>query len=241
MNKKNTKKLKIFKLILFIITIALLLAITIKLFPLFKNLGTKDGQIKFKEEISNSGFNGALMLIGLQLLQILIPILPGEPIEFLAGVCYGTIGGMLLIFLGAFLSSVIIFYCVRKLGKDFINTFFDEDKINKLENSKWLSSPEKIELFLCIAFLIPGTPKDLFVYVAGLLPIKPLRFFMISTFLRFPSVITSTFAGSNLANGNWKLTIVAYVITLLISGIGLFVYEKFRKSTQVSKNTDINT
>lgn len=235
MNKKNTNKLKAVKLILFVITVVFLILITIKLFPLFKDLGTRDGQLKFKEEIANSGFSGMLMLLGLQLLQILIPILPGEPIEFLAGMCYGTIGGMLIIFLGAFLSSFIIFYCVKKLGKNFINTFLGEDKISKLENSKWLSNPEKIELFFAIAFLIPGTPKDLLVYIAGLLPIKPLKFFVISTFCRFPSVITSTFAGSNLANGNWKLTIAAYIVTLLISGIGLFVYEKFKKAPGYSK------
>ncbi len=164
------------------------------------------------------------MILGLQLLQILVPVLPGEPIEFLAGMCYGTISGMLLIFLGAFLSSFIIFYCVRKFGKVFINTFFGESKFEKLENSKWFSSPEKIELFLFIAFLIPGTPKDLFVYIAGLFPIRPYKFFLISTFCRFPSVISSTFAGSNVVNGNWMLSVCAYVVTFVISGIGLYVY-----------------
>lgn len=230
MNELNKRKFKIVKLILFILTIIFIVAISIKLFPLFTNLGTSEGQLKFKEEISNSGFSGILMLLGLQLLQILIPVLPGEPIEFLAGMCYGTIGGMFIIFLGAFLSSFVIFYCVRKFGKNFIHTFFGKDKIEKLEKSKWFSSPEKIELILFIAFLIPGTPKDLFVYIAGLLPIRPCRFFLISTFCRFPSVISSTFAGSNVVDGNWWLSIVSYIITFIISGIGLYIYNlKFKK------------
>ena len=54
------------------------------------------------------------MLLGLQLLQILVPILPGEPIEFLAGMCYGTFWGMLIIFLGAFLSSFIIYFIIQR-------------------------------------------------------------------------------------------------------------------------------
>lgn len=140
------------------------------------------------------------MLLGLQLLQILIPILPGEPIEFLAGMCYGTIWGTILIFVGAFLSSLIIFYCVRKFGKDFIYSFFGKDKISNIENSKLFSNPERIEVILLILFLIPGTPKDLFVYIAGLLPIRASRFLFISTFARFPSVISSTFAGSNVVS-----------------------------------------
>ncbi len=237
MNKRNEKKFKIIKLILFVLTIILIITIAIKLFPLFTNLGTKEGQLQFKEEISNSASSGILMLLGLQLLQILIPILPGEPIEFLAGMCYGTIGGMLIIFLGAFLSSFIIFYCVRKFGKNFIHSFLGKDKIEKLENSKWFSNPEKIELILFIAFLIPGTPKDLFVYIAGLLPIRPYRFFLISTFCRFPSVISSTFAGSNIVDGNWWLSIASYVVTFTISGIGLYVYNVIKSKNSINSNS----
>lgn len=230
MKNQHVKIFKVMKLILFIVAILLLVLLTIKLFPLFMDLGTSNGQAKFKEQIANSSFSGIFMLLGLQLLQILVPILPGEPIEFLCGMCYGTLGGMLLVFIGAFLSSFIIFYCVRQFGKDFINTFFGEDKISKLENSKWLKNPKKIELFLFIAFLIPGTPKDLFVYIAGLLPIRPLHFFLIATFCRFPSVISSTFAGSNLIDGNWKLSIISYAITFAISGVGLLIYSKIKHS-----------
>ena len=167
-----------------------------------------NGQAEFKNQIENSGISGVFMLLGLQLLQILVPILPGEPIEFLSGMCYGTIGGMFIIFGGAFLSSFIIFFCVQKFGMDFINSFFSEEAVQKLENSKLFSSPEKLELILFIAFFIPGTPKDLLTYIAGLLPIHPLRFLLISTFARFPSVISSTFAGSNLVGGNWELSII---------------------------------
>ena len=74
-----------------------------------------------------------------------------------------------------------------------------ECKVEKIENSKVFQNPKKIEFIMLILFLIPGTPKDLLVYVAGLLPIKPLKFIIISTFARFPSVITSTLAGENVA------------------------------------------
>lgn len=238
MQNKNTKIFKVIKLILFILAIALLVALTIKLFPLFKNLGTSEGQIKFKAEMDNSGIQGVFMLLGLQLLQILVPVLPGEPIEFLSGMCYGAFGGMLLIFVGAFLSSFIIFFCVRKFGKDFINTFFGEENIQKIENSKWLSDPKKIELFMFIAFLIPGTPKDLLVYIAGLLPIRPFKFLMISTFCRFPSVISSTLAGSTLIDGNWKMTLGIYTVTFIVSVLGLYIYNLIKDRKYVKKAED---
>lgn len=235
MKNKNMKMFKIIKLILFILTIVLLVTLSIKLFPLFINLGTSEGQLKFKSEMDNSGIQGMFMLLGLQLLQILVPVLPGEPIEFLSGMCYGAFRGMLLIFVGAFMSSFIIFFCVRKFGKDFINTFFGENNIQKIENSKWFSDTKKIELFMFIAFLIPGTPKDLLVYIAGLLPIRPFKFFMISTFCRFPSVISSTLAGSTLVDGNWKMTLFIYIITFIVSALGLYIYNSVKNRKYVKE------
>ena len=133
---------------------------------------------------------------------------------------------MLILFLGAFLSSLIIFFAVRKFGRNFIYSFVSKEKIEKIENSKWFSDTKKIDLILLILFFIPGTPKDLLVYLGGLLPIKPARFLLISTFARFPSIISSTVAGAGLINGNWVTIIVAYAITFIITGISVFIIRK---------------
>ena len=82
---------------------------------------------------------------------------------------------------------------------------------------------------MIILFLIPGTPKDLLVYIAGLLPLKPLRFILISTFARLPSVISSTFAGNSLVQGNWKFSALIYLATFLIVGGVIFIVNKFDK------------
>ena len=50
---------------------------------------------KFKEKINSMGIWGGLLLFGLELLQIVLVILPAEPLEILAGMCYGPIGGTL--------------------------------------------------------------------------------------------------------------------------------------------------
>lgn len=81
-----------------------------------------------------------------------------------------------------------------------------------------------------ILFFIPGTPKDILVYIGGLLPIRPLRFFLISTFARFPSIISSTIAGSSLVAGNWVAIVVTYGITFLLAGIIVFVLNKKGKT-----------
>mgnify|MGYP005793890567 FL=1 len=197
MSREN--KVKIFKIFLAIIVLSLFLGIIIYLFPIMKDLSTLEGQITFKEKVENSGILGLPSLFGLQVAQIFLIIVPGEPIEILAGMCYGSLWGTVFIMLSACIISTTIFLLVRKFGRKFVYDFCDKSKVEKIENSKVFQNPKKIEFIMLILFLIPGTPKDLLVYVAGLLPIKPLKFIIISTFARFPSVITSTLAGENVA------------------------------------------
>lgn len=223
------KIMKIIKLILFILTIFLLIYLTIKFFPFFKNLSTRDGQLAFKNKINNAGLLSPLIIIGIMTLQMLVAILPGEPVEILAGMCFGTFGGILVILIGTFISSSMIYFFVKKFGTDFINTFFGENKVNKFRESKLLKDSKKVEEFLFIMFFIPGTPKDLFVYLGGLLNIKPLRFLLIATFARIPSIITSTFVGANLIEGNLKMTIITFIVTLFISLVGIFIANKIHK------------
>ncbi len=224
-----SKRTKVFKYTLMIIVIALIVGLIIYLFPVIKNLSTPEGQIDFKEHVTDLGIMGYLALFGLQFAQIFLIILPGEPIEFLAGMCYGGLGGFLFITISAAIISALVFFTVRKYGRRFVYSFCSEERIEKIENSKLFKNPKKIEYIMILLFIIPGTPKDLLVYIAGLLPLKPLRFILISTFARFPSVISSTFAGSNLVKGNWKFSLLIYGLTFLIVAIIIFIINKLDK------------
>lgn len=196
MNKKS----KTLKILLMIIVIAILVGAMAYLIPIMKNISSTEGQVEFKNKVEQTGLLGMLSLFGLQVAQIFLIILPGEPIEVLAGMCYGSLWGTLFIMFSACIISIGIFGLVRKYGRRFVYSFCNEERMAKIEKSKLFQNPKKIEYIMFILFLIPGTPKDLLVYVAGLLPINPVRFIVISTFARFPSVISSTLAGASLLN-----------------------------------------
>lgn len=232
---KRETKIKVIKILAMVLAISILIAITIYLFPVMKNLSTTEGQIEFKNRVNETGFLGMLTLFGLQVAQIFLFILPGEPIEILAGMCYGGLGGLIFITISAFIITSAVFFTVRKLGRKFVYDFCSEEKVKKIENSKLFQNSKKIEWIMLILFLIPGTPKDLLVYIAGLLPLKPFRFIMISTFARLPSVISSTFAGANLVMGDWKMSLIIYGITFLIVGAIIFIVNKFDKSKTTSE------
>lgn len=227
---KKNKKIKILKFIILIVTIGIIIAATAYLFPILKQLNTPEGQIAFKEKVNSSKISGFFMLFGLEVAQIFLAILPGEPIEILAGICYGSIWGTIFIMISSSITTIGIYFLVKKYGKKFIYGFFQKEKIDKIENSKIFRDENKIEIVMILLFLIPGTPKDLLVYIGGILPIKTSRFLAISTLLRFPSVISSTIAGDNLLQGKWTYSILAYLITFAITFVVIFVISKLDKN-----------
>lgn len=226
---KREKKIKILKLILLCTVILIFTLGTIYLFPVMKSLNTYEGQQAFKERVGDGGVPLMLALFGLQFLQILLIFVPGEPVEVLCGMFYGGAGGAIFVTISAAIISTTIFLLVRKFGRKFVYDFCDKEKIKKLENNKLFSNPKKLINVLIILYIIPGTPKDLISYLSGLLPIDPLDFILISTFARFPSVISSTFAGANLATGDLKMSIIVYAVTFLIVGVLMFIFRLFDK------------
>lgn len=232
---RKVENRKAVNIVTIIIVITIFLVAIAYLAPIMKDISTKEGQIAFKQKIQSSGIWGGIMLFALEVAQIFLVIIPGEPIEFLAGMCYGSIGGAIFITVSVFITTTILVLLVRKYGRKFVYDSFNKEKVEKLENSKILRNPKKVEFFMIILYLIPGTPKDLLSYIGGLLPIKPARFILISTFARFPSVISSTVAGANVVNGNIKVSIVAYILSFIVTAMILLLVNYFDKDNETQE------
>ena len=217
------------KILLVILAAAVLIALTAVLLPFVLSLREPENSQAFKQWIDSLGFWGVLALFGIQVLQIVIAIIPGEPIEIIAGVMYGTWGGLAICLSGILISNIIIYYLIRKLGKKAI------DKVIKKEESlkyNFIFKENNINYLLFLLFFIPGVPKDVLVYLSPFTKVKPLDFFLIATFARIPRIITSTWAGSNISDGNLLMSVIIFAITGLIGLIGIYVHNRFIKSKE---------
>ena len=121
-------KTKILKLVMFVVALVICIGATIYLLPVMRNLSTVEGQVAFKQKVENSGVLGLISLFALEVAQIFLFLIPGEPIEILAGMCYGALWGTVFIMASAGIISTVIFFLVRKLGKKFVYKFCDENR-----------------------------------------------------------------------------------------------------------------
>lgn len=180
----------------------------------------------FRVWVDSYGIWGRILFVGMVLLQVLVAFIPGEPIELAAGYAFGFWEGSLLTLAGFLLGSWLVFVLVRRFGVKLVEVFFEK---NKLEDLKFMKNPKKTKVIALILMLIPGTPKDMLSYMAGLTRLTTWEWLTIVVIGRIPSLVTSTITGAAAGDENYVLSIVMMVVTLIISTIGILYYRHICK------------
>lgn len=181
---------------------------------------------EFREWVDTHFISGRIVYIAVCILQIVIAFIPGEPLEIIGGYAFGAIQGTVLFMIASTIGSMLVFGIVKRHGYNVIEIFFSREKIHSL---KFLKTSKKKDALFFFIFLLPGTPKDLLCYFAGLTDINVKTWFFICTVGRLPSVITSTIGGNALGTANYKLSIIVFAVTMIISGIGMLIYNHIQK------------
>lgn len=225
MKYQSRNWLKIRKyLILFIIFSILVLSGIVITMPYWNSImALLSNPDNIKNFVESYGMYGTLVFIAFQIIQIVIAIIPGEPIQIAGGYIYGTFGGFILSTIGIMTGSVIAFFISRKFGLPVVKLFVKQDKLfyykDKFESKKGL-------LIIFILCFIPGVPKDILVYAAGLTLIRFRIFFTIYFFARIPAGVLASYMGAQLGQNNFGGFVLSAIIAVIMIGTGYFFKEK---------------
>ena len=187
----------------------------------------------FRQWVDRQGIWAPLLFMGMVILQIVVAVIPGEPLEIAAGYAFGAVEGTLLCLFGAFLGRVAVFLLVRKLGARAVDVFFPLDKLNEL---KFLQNKRRLTLWVFFLFFLPGTPKDVLCYVVGLTDLPLRSWLIISAIAPLPSIVTSTIGGDALGMGDYGFAILVFAVTIAISGLGLLAYHLICRTKERSES-----
>jgi len=183
----------------------------------------------FQLWVDSHGLWGHITFLGMVILQVFVAVIPGEPLEIAAGYAFGFWEGTLLCILGMTIGGTIVFWFVRRFGAKAVEIFFSKEKIDSLT---FLQNNRRVTLFITLAFLLPGTPKDILSYCAGLTNIPFSRWLLITSICRLPSVVTSTIGGDALGEGRLLHALWILAATAGISLLGLWIYRRTQKKQQ---------
>ena len=189
---------------------------------------------EFRRLLGTNGIKSYLIFIAIQFIQIVFAFIPGEFVEIGAGYVYGSVKGLILCSIGAFLATSAIFALTRALGNKFTSIMIDSRDLKRL---KFLQNEKKLEILFALLYFIPGTPKDLITYFAGVTKIKFKVFILISTFCRIPSIITSTLAGSALGERQYLQSAIIFISTAVVGIGGYFIYNFISNRNDEKQNS----
>lgn len=171
----------------------------------------------FRDWLKQWGPWSPAVFVLLQTLQVVVFAIPGEVTQIAAGWLFGFGLGSLLSVTGILIGSAIAFGLTRWLGVQFVHRIAGPETVAKFD--KLMASPKFIgSLFLL--FLIPGIPKDILCYVAGLSRLKFVPFLLISTVARLPGIFGSSLMGKAVFEKDWFLLAGIAAGALLLFGLG---------------------
>ena len=163
------------KLILNILTIIGIAAVIFFIYFAVKEKWFLDNEILLTK-IKSFGLLAPLCFILIQIVQVVLPVIPGGASCLVGVMAFGAVGGFIYNYVGLVLGSICSFLLSRKFGMSIINKLFKEKDIkkalDKINNSKY-------DLIFFLIILLPGLPDDLFCYISGITKMSLKKFTLI--------------------------------------------------------------
>jgi len=206
--------------LLFVLLLVLTVVFWSDLWTLFSSPET------LRQWIRGTGVIAPLVFVVVQAFQVVFFFIPGEIPQVAGGYMFGLWMGTLLSLLGISLGATFNFLIARLLGIPFVNVLFSAEKV---ERTRRIAGSPKAKLSFFLFFLIPGIPKDILCYVAGLSVMKLPVFLIFSTLGRIPGIIGSALIGDAAADRRWILAGTIFFVAAVLFVFGFLFRERIQR------------
>ena len=126
--------------------------------------------------LSGLGIWGPVVFVAIQIVQVVIPILPGG-ISCLAGVLiFGPVPGFICNYVGICLGSALAFQIARRFGMPAVERAAGNRKLGRY--LKWMENGV-FDRFFAAAIFFPAAPDDLLCFLAGVTRMRFRKFLLI--------------------------------------------------------------
>lgn len=142
--------------------------------------------------LSGLGAWAPIAFLLLQILQIVIPIIPGGVILSVGVVAFGPVYGFIYNYVGMLIGSYIAFVFARRFGLPLIKSIIPEKTFAKYIG--WLDNKQdKFNKLFALAIFLPFFPDDLLCMLAGVSKMKTSTFWLINVVLKIPFLLPYSF------------------------------------------------
>lgn len=148
---------------------------------LFVAKGRMDGHFSsidsMREYVNSYGMFRPVLLTLIQVVQVVLPVVPGMTGCIVGAVLFGSTGGFLINYIGISAGSIIAFFLAKRYGTNLV--------VKLIPMEKYESTIEKINksknylILLFLSILLPLAPDDFLCYFSGLIKMSTKKFVLI--------------------------------------------------------------
>lgn len=157
---------------------------------LFKNMDILNTPDALTRALKGHLILGSIGFLLLQIIQVVIPIIPGGVTTVVGFMAFGPILGFILNYVGIVIGSIILFLLTRRYGKPFILLFVDEKSFKHYEQKLASSTYETV---FALNMASPISPADILVMVTGLSRMSFKRFLYIILICKPISIVAFSY------------------------------------------------
>jgi uncharacterized membrane protein YdjX (TVP38/TMEM64 family) len=180
---------------------------------------------KIRAWVEGWGAVAPLVFVGIQVIQVVVFAIPGEVVQIAGGYLFGGWLGIALSMAGILAGSTVAFFLSRWLGRPFVAAVIPAAQLERVE--KLLESRSSKVVFFLL-FVIPGIPKDILCYIAGLTPMSFFFFLAASAVGRLPGVVGSSVIGGAARSSHWVALGILSGAAILLFAFGVIFRQRLQ-------------
>ncbi len=166
---------------------------------------------------------GPVVFLGIQVVQVVVFVIPGEVVQVAGGYLFGAWLGVGYCLVGAVIGSALAFLAGKWLGRPFVRYLVTPEQFARMED---VLNRRQGMVTIFVLYLIPGIPKDVLCYVAGVTPIHVGLFLLVTTAARLPGMILSAYFGRAMAEKSYILLVILSILACLALIFGLAFHKR---------------
>ena len=181
---------------------------------------------ELQDLLNDFGIKGYVTITVLSMLQVILPFLPAEPVQVIAGIVFGFPIGLLCCTVGVILGNIFIFVMYKIYGNR-IQAFFVKNIHLDFDKA---SSSKRVASIIFLLYFLPAIPYGMICFLASSVKMKFPRYMAITVIGAIPSICIGVGLGHIAISVSWFISVAVFLIL-----VGILTALMFKKDAIFAK------
>lgn len=170
---------------------------------------------QIQEMLADIGWRGYITVAILAMLQVIIAVLPAEPVQVVAGLTFGFPIGLAACLAGVIVGNSIIYFMYKVFG-DKIRKYFDKKLDIDMDSA---GRNGKVVAVIFLLYFLPAIPYGMICFLAATMQMKYPRFILVTALGALPSVCIGVGLGHIALEFSWVLSVGVFLVLVALLAI----------------------